>query len=190
MKCSRIKDGHIEDILLNEACSSGCGSFLDTFAKSLKMSIQDFSQAALLAKSPIDLGSRCTVFMNSKVKQAQKEGATLADISAGSLTRSSRMPCIKSSRSKTRPSSANTSSSKAVPSTTTPSCGLLKNSWDAKSSARPFPASWVLSAWASSAARLTTKTMPNRLSSARKPWKNYRSRRLSVTAACAPTTAC
>ena len=83
MKCSRIKDGHIEDILLNEACSSGCGSFLDTFAKSLKMSIQDFSQAALLAKSPIDLGSRCTVFMNSKVKQAQKEGATLADISAG-----------------------------------------------------------------------------------------------------------
>ncbi|WP_419520100.1 acyl-CoA dehydratase activase-related protein [Megasphaera massiliensis] len=83
MKCSRIKDGHIEDILLNEACSSGCGSFLDTFAKSLKMSIQEFSQAALLAKSPIDLGSRCTVFMNSKVKQAQKEGATLADISAG-----------------------------------------------------------------------------------------------------------
>lgn len=83
MKCSRIKAGHIEDILLNEACSSGCGSFLDTFAKSLKMSIQDFSQAALLAKSPIDLGSRCTVFMNSKVKQAQKEGATLADISAG-----------------------------------------------------------------------------------------------------------
>lgn len=83
MKCSYIKDGHIEDILLNEACSSGCGSFLDTFAKSLKMSIQDFSKAALLAKSPIDLGSRCTVFMNSKVKQAQKEGATLADISAG-----------------------------------------------------------------------------------------------------------
>lgn len=83
MKCSRLKDGHLEDILLNEACSSGCGSFLDTFAKSLKLSIEDFSQAALLAKSPIDLGSRCTVFMNSKVKQAQKEGATLADISAG-----------------------------------------------------------------------------------------------------------
>ena len=83
MKCSRLKDGHIEDILLNEACSSGCGSFLDTFAKSLKMSIHDFSQAALFAKDPIDLGSRCTVFMNSKVKQAQKEGATMADISAG-----------------------------------------------------------------------------------------------------------
>ena len=83
MKCSRLKDGHLEDILLNEACSSGCGSFLDTFAKSLNQSIEDFSQAALLAKSPIDLGSRCTVFMNSKVKQAQKEGATMADISAG-----------------------------------------------------------------------------------------------------------
>lgn len=83
MKCSRLKDGHIEDILLNEACSSGCGSFLDTFAKSLNLTIQEFSQAALLAKSPIDLGSRCTVFMNSKVKQAQKEGATMADISAG-----------------------------------------------------------------------------------------------------------
>ena len=83
MKCSRLKDGHLEDILLNEACSSGCGSFLDTFAKSLNQSIEDFSQAALLAKSPIDLGSRCTVFMNSKVKQAQKEGDTMADISAG-----------------------------------------------------------------------------------------------------------
>ncbi len=83
MKCSRLKDGHIEDILLNEACSSGCGSFLDTFAKSLNLSIDEFSKAALLAKSPIDLGSRCTVFMNSKVKQAQKEGAKLADISAG-----------------------------------------------------------------------------------------------------------
>ena len=83
MKCSRLKDGHIEDILLNEACSSGCGSFLDTFAKSLNLSIEEFSKAALMAKSPIDLGSRCTVFMNSKVKQAQKEGATLADISAG-----------------------------------------------------------------------------------------------------------
>lgn len=83
MKCSRLKDGHIEDILLNEACSSGCGSFLDTFAKSLNLSIEEFAKAALFAKSPIDLGSRCTVFMNSKVKQAQKEGATLADISAG-----------------------------------------------------------------------------------------------------------
>lgn len=83
MKCCRLKDGHIEDILLNEACSAGCGSFLDTFAKSLNKSIQEFSEAALLAEEPIDLGSRCTVFMNSKVKQAQKEGSTMADISAG-----------------------------------------------------------------------------------------------------------
>ena len=83
MKCLRMKDGAITNIQLNEACSSGCGSFLDNFARSLGMSVQDFSKKALLAEHPIDLGSRCTVFMNSRVKQAQKEGATVADISAG-----------------------------------------------------------------------------------------------------------
>ena len=83
MKAIKIKDGAIEEILLNEACSSGCGSFIETFASSLKMSVEDFAKEALLAKHPIDLGSRCTVFMNSKVKQAQKEGASIADISAG-----------------------------------------------------------------------------------------------------------
>lgn len=83
MKCMQIKDGVIENILLNEACSAGCGSFLDTFAHSLDMNIQEFADIALTAKSPIDLGTRCTVFMNSKVKQAQKEGAEVADISAG-----------------------------------------------------------------------------------------------------------
>lgn len=83
MKAIRIKDGVIEEILLNEACSSGCGSFIETFAKSLNMSVEDFAKTALLSKQPIDLGSRCTVFMNSKVKQAQKEGAGIADISAG-----------------------------------------------------------------------------------------------------------
>lgn len=83
MKCLRIKNGVIDDILLNEACSSGCGSFLETFAKSLNMDIQSFAKAALESKSPVDLGSRCTVFMNSRVKQAQKEGATVNDISAG-----------------------------------------------------------------------------------------------------------
>jgi len=83
MKCLKIKDGNIESILLNEACSSGCGSFLDTFARSLGMSIGAFSTEALLAENPVDLGSRCTVFMNSRVKQAQKEGASLGDISAG-----------------------------------------------------------------------------------------------------------
>lgn len=83
MKCLKIKDDVIDSILLNEACSSGCGSFLDTFASSLGMKIEDFAAAALTAHNPADLGSRCTVFMNSKVKQAQKEGATVGDISAG-----------------------------------------------------------------------------------------------------------
>ena len=73
----------VDSVLLNEACSSGCGSFIETFAKSLNYSVQDFAKEALFAKHPIDLGTRCTVFMNSKVKQAQKEGASVADISAG-----------------------------------------------------------------------------------------------------------
>ena len=83
MKCLKIKDGVIDSIMLNEACSSGCGSFIETFAHSLNMGIADFANAALGAKSPVDLGSRCTVFMNSRVKQAQKEGASVGDISAG-----------------------------------------------------------------------------------------------------------
>ena len=83
MKCLEIKNGVIDSIILNEACSSGCGSFLETFAKSLSMSIEDFARIGIDSKNPVDLGSRCTVFMNSKVKQAQKEGATVADISAG-----------------------------------------------------------------------------------------------------------
>ncbi len=83
MKCIRIKDGTVDSVQLNEACSSGCGSFLETFAKSLDYSVIDFAHEALYAKNPTDLGSRCTVFMNSNVKQAQKEGATVADISAG-----------------------------------------------------------------------------------------------------------
>lgn len=83
MKCMKIKDGAINSIMLNEACSSGCGSFIETYAKSVDMSVPDFAQEALKSKKPVDLGTRCTVFMNSKVKQAQKEGATVADISAG-----------------------------------------------------------------------------------------------------------
>ena len=83
MKCMRIKDGAIYHIMLNEACSSGCGSFIETYAKSVNMDVQAFAHEALFAKSPVDLGTRCTVFMNSKVKQAQKEGATIGDISAG-----------------------------------------------------------------------------------------------------------
>ena len=83
MKCIKIKNHSVDSVQLNEACSSGCGSFLETFAKSLNMSVEDFAQAALFAEHPIDLGTRCTVFMNSKVKQAQKEGAGVDDISAG-----------------------------------------------------------------------------------------------------------
>ena len=83
MKCIKIKNQTVDSVQLNEACSSGCGSFIETFAKSLNYSVQDFATEALFAKHPIDLGTRCTVFMNSKVKQAQKEGAKVADISAG-----------------------------------------------------------------------------------------------------------
>ncbi|MGP1488515.1 MAG: acyl-CoA dehydratase activase-related protein [Peptoanaerobacter stomatis] len=83
MKCLKIKNNTIDSIALNEACSSGCGSFLDTFAKSLNISIQDFVKESIKAKNPVDLGSRCTVFMNSRVKQSQKEGASVGDISAG-----------------------------------------------------------------------------------------------------------
>ena len=83
MKCLTMENRAITGIQLNEACSSGCGSFLDNFARSLGMSVSDFSQKALLAEKPVDLGSRCTVFMNSRVKQAQKEGSSVGDISAG-----------------------------------------------------------------------------------------------------------
>ncbi len=83
MKCLRIRDGVIESVLLNEACSSGCGSFLESFAHSLGLPISEFAEAALSSEEPVDLGSRCTVFMNSRVKQAQREGASIHDISAG-----------------------------------------------------------------------------------------------------------
>ena len=83
IKCFKIKNGAIDSIMLNEACSSGCGSFIQTFASSLGMDVAEFSRLGLFAPSPVELGSRCTVFMNSSVKQAQKEGASVADISAG-----------------------------------------------------------------------------------------------------------
>ena len=83
IKCFKIKNGAIDSIMLNEACSSGCGSFIQTFAKAMGMEIDEFSKLGLFAKHPVELGSRCTVFMNSSVKQAQKEGASVEDISAG-----------------------------------------------------------------------------------------------------------
>ena len=83
MKCLRVQDGVITDILLNEACSSGCGSFIETFARAIGTDAEGFAKLGLNATAPVDLGSRCTVFMNSRVKQAQKEGASVSDISAG-----------------------------------------------------------------------------------------------------------
>ena len=83
MKCIKLKNGAVDSIMLNEACSSGCGSFIENFANSLGYSAEKFAELALFSKNPVDLGTRCTVFMNSNVKQAQKEGATVADISAG-----------------------------------------------------------------------------------------------------------
>ena len=83
MKCFKIEDGAISNLFLNEACSSGCGSFLQTFAQALGKDVKEFAQLGLFATRPVDLGSRCTVFMNSSVKQAQKDGATIENISAG-----------------------------------------------------------------------------------------------------------
>ena len=83
MKCLRVKDGVIEHIMLNEACSSGCGSFIESFAVSMNMDVRAFANAAIRAKAPVDLGSRCTVFMNSSVKQSQKDGVSVENISAG-----------------------------------------------------------------------------------------------------------
>ena len=83
MKCIKLKNGTVDSIMLNEACSSGCGSFIENFATSLGYTAEDFAKEALFAKAPVDLGTRCTVFMNSNVKQAQKEGASVSDISAG-----------------------------------------------------------------------------------------------------------
>ena len=98
MKCMQVKNGVIDSIMLNEACSSGCGSFIETFAGSLNMEVEAFAKEALLAQKPVDLGSRCTVFINSRVKQAQKEGATVGDISAGlsySIIKNALMKVIK-----------------------------------------------------------------------------------------------
>ncbi len=86
MKCFKIRNGAVDSIMLNEACSSGCGSFIETFAKALGYEIADFAKLGLFTKKPVNLGSRCTVFMNSSVKQAQKDGASVEDISAGLST--------------------------------------------------------------------------------------------------------
>ena len=116
MKCIKLKDGAVDTVLLNEACSSGCGSFLENFANSLGMTAQEFAHEALFAKAPVDLGTRCTVFMNSNVKQAQKEGASVSDISAGlaysvikNALSSTKLCCARSSASPARRSRVPTS---------------------------------------------------------------------------------
>ena len=103
IKCFKIADGAIDDIFLNEACSSGCGSFLQTFANALGKTSEQFAELAISAKNPVDLGSRCTVFMNSSVKQAQKDGASINDISAGlsiSVVKNALYKVIRSSNPK------------------------------------------------------------------------------------------
>ncbi len=95
IKCLRIRGGVIDRIQLNEACSAGCGSFIETFAKSLNLSLEAFTEAALTAQNPVDLGTRCTVFMNSKVRQAQKDGASVGDIAAGLCSSVIRNACYK-----------------------------------------------------------------------------------------------
>ena len=83
IKCFEIENDSIKSIILNEACSSGCGSFIETFAKAMGYDVESFSKLGLFASHPADLGSRCTVFMNSSVKQAQRDGASINDVSAG-----------------------------------------------------------------------------------------------------------
>ena len=130
MKCIKIKNQTVDSVQLNEACSSGCGSFIETFAKSLNFTVQDFAKEALFANHPIDLGTRCTVFMNSKVKQAQKEGASVADISAGLA-----YSVIKNALLLFR----------VVLSTMTPFCAVLKKLPVSTQPVRTLPESWVLS---------------------------------------------
>lgn len=103
IKCFKVRSGVIDSIMLNEACSSGCGSFIETFAKSMGYDIAEFSKLGLLAKHPVSLGTRCTVFMNSSVKQAQKDGAGVCDISAGlslSVVRNAIYKVIRASSAK------------------------------------------------------------------------------------------
>ena len=145
MKCIKIKNQTVDSVQLNEACSSGCGSFIETFAKSLNFTVQDFAKEALFAKHPIDLGTRCTVFMNSKVKQAQKEGASVADISAGlaySVIKNALFKVIKLSDAKDLGENIVVQGGL---STMTPFCAVLKKLPVSTQPVRTLPESWVLS---------------------------------------------
>ena len=140
MKCFKIEDGAISNIFLNEACSSGCGSFLQTFAQALGYDVKKFASLGLFADRPVDLGSRCTVFMNSSVKQAQKDGASIENISAGPVpSASSRTRCTRSSVRPAPKSWAGRSSCRAVPSTMRPSSAPSRRRWASRSSAPTSP---------------------------------------------------
>ena len=139
MKCFKIEDGAISNIFLNEACSSGCGSFLQTFAQALGYDVKEFAALGLFADRPVDLGSRCTVFMNSSVKQAQKDGASIENISAGLSSASSRTRCTRSSVRPAPKSWAGRSSCRAVPSTMRPSFAPSRRRWASRSSALTSP---------------------------------------------------
>ena len=127
IKCFKIKNGAIDSIMLNEACSSGCGSFIETFARSMGYDAAAFAEKGLHAGAPVNLGSRCTVFMNSSVKQSQKDGATVEDISAGLSVSVVKNAIYKVIRAGSADELGSTSWSRGAPSTTTPSCEPL--SW-------------------------------------------------------------
>ncbi len=145
MKCIKISNQTVDSVQLNEACSSGCGSFIETFAKSLNYTVQDFAKAALFAKHPIDLGTRCTVFMNSKVKQAQKEGAEFPIFPLVLPTPLSKMPFTRLSRFPMLQSLASISLYRVVPSIMMQFFEALRRLPTARPSVRISPVSWVLS---------------------------------------------
>ncbi len=128
MKCIKLHNGSVDNVLLNEACSSGCGSFIENFAASLGYSAEDFAKEALFAPHPVDLGTRCTVFMNSNVKQAQKEGAGVPDISAGLAYSVIKNALYKVIKLADPASLARTLSCRAAPSTTRLCCARLRGS--------------------------------------------------------------
>ena len=147
IKCFKIRNKCIDNISLNEACSSGCGSFIETFARSMGYSIEEFCKLGLFAKHPIDLGSRCTVFMNSSVKQAQKDGAgDRHDLSRSVRVGRQERALQGHPRPFARMTSAGTSSYRAAPSSTMPYCARSSRRSAATSPVRPFPASWALMA--------------------------------------------
>lgn len=139
MKAMHVKNGALSTIQLNEACSSGCGSFIETFAQSLQYDVKDFAKAALLAENPADLGSRCTVFMQSRVKQAQRAPLSVTFLPDFQCP-SSKTPCSKSSRPTPPKTSVSTLFAKAELSTTKPFCAHLKSLAVKTSSGQTLPA--------------------------------------------------